>query len=170
MKQRIEFVRESALGAFCLAVVLSILFQAIVPAQFYEVGSNDFLVRDVPLARRLVSGQGIPLQTGVYPIGLPLIVAGIIQLTMWFGVPFEIGLRFFALLCMGLASAFLFLSARVLWGPQFAWITALFVWRRDADPSWCIRFALGAWSRRFMCSASPRWVKADCDFGRAHYG
>lgn len=111
--------------AFAIGLLVSLLVQHFAPAGLFDVGQNDFVIRDLPAAQRVVTGQDLFWLGGVFPIGFPLIIAAVIKLTGWLGVPLEGGMFFFQAIWMGLASALVYLLAELLWQARLAWLAVL---------------------------------------------
>lgn len=108
--------------------VITVAFWRLIPEQFRLNEQSDYASSYEPAARSLLAGHGPTvggeLVTG-YPPGYPLILAGIFGVSHWLGVPEETSLSAFAVICMALASMFIFVLARMFWGVRPALISAL---------------------------------------------
>lgn len=111
--------------AFAIGVVTILLFQRYAPASLYDVGNNDFMTRDMPMAVLLAAGKDLNMDNGVVAVGFPLIIAAILKLTGWLGIPFTVGMQAFQVVCMGLTVVWVYLLANLFWGARPAWAAAL---------------------------------------------
>lgn len=115
----------STLLVFAIGIATSLLFQWFVPPQFYDVGENDFMNRDLPVARLLATGQEPVFGDTVYPIGFPLVIAGVLKLAEWTGIAVDQAMLFLQVMCMGISTVLVFWMAQLLWQASLAWLAVL---------------------------------------------
>ena len=113
------------------SVVVTICFLSVLPERFRLNEETDFFTSYEPVARNFVAGRGFLRADGSFstshPPGYPLILAGIFGVSKLLGLPEELSLSAFAIMCMALVSVFVFLLARMFWGVLPAYLSAL-VW------------------------------------------
>jgi hypothetical protein len=113
---------------FVTSVFITLCFLWILPTEFQDNESSDYLSFYEPVARNLLDGHGLRNDDGTfairYPPGYPIILAGLFGLSSAINVGEKTVLSIFTVFCMGLASAFVFLLARNVWGSQTAFIAA----------------------------------------------
>lgn len=119
-----EWARRLAL-AFGMGVIMSLLFLRYAPASLYDVGSNDFVTRDLPMAVLLAGGKDLNMSDAVFAVGFPLIIAAVLKLTGWLGIPLTVGMQALQVVCMGLTVVWIYLLGQLLWGARLAWAGAL---------------------------------------------
>ncbi len=123
--------RVCALVVFTVSVGLTLLFWAVLPAQYRHNESTDYDHFYEPVARRLLSGEGMAEADGApalrYPPGYPVVLAGVFGAVRGLRIPEAVALSAMTLLCMGLSSVFVFFVARSVWRPGAALGVAL-VW------------------------------------------
>ncbi len=110
---------------FIIAVFVTLIFQTVLPAQFQDVGSTDFVTRDLPIAQAIFNGQAFIHRDQVFAVGFPLIVAGVIHLSQVLSVPFETAMRALAVFEMGLTTVLIFFLIRFVGSARRAWLAAL---------------------------------------------
>ncbi len=113
---------------FCGAVVLAVLFAAVLPDTIQIDESSDYVAFYEPVARSIAAGRGLVLPDGSpateCPPGFPLLLAGVYKFSTLLQIPEDIGVRLLALTCVGLASVFLFALATDFWLSRFALLVA----------------------------------------------
>ena len=116
---------------FLTSILVTLLFWAVLPAQFRINDSSDYISFYKPVAQNILAGHGLITPDGGhalrYPPGYPLLLAGIFGLSHRLDIPEETGLSAFVLLCTGLTSVFVYLLAQSVWGPLPALLSAL-IW------------------------------------------
>jgi 4-amino-4-deoxy-L-arabinose transferase-like glycosyltransferase len=118
------------IAIFLLAVLVTGLFWAILPARFLQNESTDYLYYYEPVARNLLKGAGFVRSDHALainnPPGYPLLLAGIFSLAKVSGLSESSVHSTFVLLCMGLSATFVFLLSQSIWGTGGGWLSALF--------------------------------------------
>lgn len=117
--------RAAPLLVFFLSVAVTLTFQIILPQQFDNVGTTDFVTQYLPIARAIVNGQSFVNRDRVLTAGYPMIIAGVIRASQALSVPFETALRVLAILEMGLTAVQIFVLTRLVWSVRRAWVVAL---------------------------------------------
>lgn len=122
--------RELALAAalFVVALVTAGIFWSILPAEFRENQSTDYLLAYEPVARAIAAGEGIMLDGEIatrYPPGFSILLAGVFRSGDALGVSDESMLSAFRLLCAGLSVLLVYALARLVWSPWLALLPAL---------------------------------------------
>jgi 4-amino-4-deoxy-L-arabinose transferase-like glycosyltransferase len=134
-----RFLVESKRGVSPVVVVLiastlvTLVFWRVLPGGFRLNEQSDYFAWYEPAARNLLAGRGFTVGDGTlvtaYPPGYPLILAGIFGVSHWLGIPEDVSLLAFAVICMALVSLFIFLLTRTMWGilpaliSSFMWMT-----------------------------------------------
>jgi 4-amino-4-deoxy-L-arabinose transferase-like glycosyltransferase len=113
---------------FFAAIIVSIIFWAVLPARFEITTSTDFDNYYRPVALALLDGEGFTYQ-GIYPAirytpGYPLILAGVYGSAHLLGIPEQVALSIVILLGSGLVAVLVFRLASSVWGPRPALIAA----------------------------------------------
>ena len=123
--------RWSFLVIFALTVFVVAIFWGTIPSRFLLNESSDYPSFYEPVARNIWAGKGIVLANGApaisYPPGYPLILAGVFAVSNEFSISENAAISIFTLACMGTASLFLYLVARILWGPLLG-VIPVFIW------------------------------------------
>lgn len=131
--------------AITLLLVLTLLvagvFWALLPAEYRQNQSTDYIAHYEPVARAILDGRGIVDEAGApatrYPPGFSLLLAGAWGLGRAAGLSDEVTLLLFRLVCAGLSTVLLYGLARLVWPvraallvgaawavyPFFLWIT-----------------------------------------------
>jgi hypothetical protein len=125
------------------SILVTLVFWTILPARFQiNEYSPDYRRFYEPVARSILAGHGFITANGTpaisYSPGYPLVLAGIFGLSRLSNIPEEIVLSAFTLLSMGLASAFLFMLAKSVWGLLPALASAL-IWMTYPFALWLTR-------------------------------
>lgn len=118
-------LRRAVVATFLFSVLVTLVFWAFVPAQYYELGTTDFTERDLPMAQQIVDGAPFLDPTNIVAVGFPLVLVGMIVLAHTFGVPLALVLQGLALIEMGITSVLILLLARLIWTPLLAFVAAL---------------------------------------------
>src|SRR5687768_9980101 len=102
-----------AIGTFLMAVIVTLLFWAILPSSFLQSDPTDYLTYYKPVARNILSGVGFVRPDGALainnPPGYPILLAGVFSSARIVGLSEDNAHSTFTLLCFGLSSAFVFL-------------------------------------------------------------
>ena len=113
---------------FLLTLVVSVVFWSILPAEFRENQSTDYLTAYEPVARAIAAGDGITLDGEIstrYPPGFSVLLAGVFRAGDALGMGDESMLMAFRLLCAGLSVLLIYALARLIWSPWLALLPAL---------------------------------------------
>ncbi len=126
---------------FVLALLVAGVFWALLPAEYRQNQSTDYIAHYEPVARAILDGRGIVDEAGApatrYPPGFSLLLAGAWGLGRAAGLSDEVTLLLFRLVCAGLSTVLLYGLARLVWPvraallvgaawavyPFFLWIT-----------------------------------------------
>ncbi len=122
--------RESLLviGLFVVAMLVSAVFWAVLPAEYRQNQSTDYALAYEPVARNIAAGRGITLEGEIatrYPPGFAVLLAGVFRLGDALNVADESMLLAFRLLCVGLAAVLIYGLGRLIWSPWAALIPAV---------------------------------------------
>ena len=104
MSRSREFLLVVAL--FVATMIVSAMVWSLLPAEYRENQSTDYLNAYEPVARAIVAGQGITLDGEIatrYPPGFSILLAGVFRLADTVGATDETMLLAFRLICVGLA-------------------------------------------------------------------
>ncbi|HRO91537.1 MAG TPA: hypothetical protein PLC06_13645, partial [Promineifilum sp.] len=115
-------------GLFVIAVIGSAMVWSLLPAEYRENQSTDYLNAYEPVARAIAAGQGITLDGEIatrYPPGFSILLAGVFRSGSTLNVADETALLAFRLVCVGLAVVLVYGLARLVWSPRAALIPAL---------------------------------------------
>ncbi len=126
MSRSREFLLVVAL--FVATMIVSAMVWSLLPAEYRENQSTDYLNAYEPVARAIVAGQGITLDGEIatrYPPGFSILLAGVFRLADTVGATDETMLLAFRLICVGLAVVLVYGLARLVWSPRAALISAL---------------------------------------------
>lgn len=126
MSRRREFLLVVLM--FIATVVVSAAFWAVLPAEYRENQSTDYLNAYEPVARSIAAGNGITLDGEIatrYPPGFSILLAGVFRLGDALGADDETMLLAFRLACVGLAVVLVYGLARLVWSPRAALIPAV---------------------------------------------
>ncbi len=119
----------SPAGVFCAAVVITLLFWALLPASLNVDDGSDYSAFYGPVARNLAAGHGLLMPdgnvAGRYPPGYPLVLAGDFAVATALRLPENLVQTVVVLLCLGAATALLWSIARLAWGRWSATAVAL---------------------------------------------
>lgn len=116
------------LGLFLGSMVISTVFWSLLPAEYRQNQSTDYLNHYEPVARAIASGQGVTLDGTIatrYPPGFSLLLAGVFRAGEGLGMGDETALTLFRLVCAGLSVILVYALARLVWTPLLALIPAL---------------------------------------------
>lgn len=120
-----------ALRVFVASVGITLLFWNLLPPSYHHNESTDYKHFYEPVARRMLSGEGLTEADGTlamrYPPGYPILLAGAFGVAQGLQLPEVVVLAAMTLLCVGLSSVFVFLMARSVWAPGAALGVAL-IW------------------------------------------
>lgn len=119
-----------SLIVFVASITVALLFQSVLPVGFSTDGATDFAFYYDPIARNLLSGDGLVHNdepATANPPGYSLLLAGVYGLAHETRMPDRLLLRWLGLLCFGASSTLLFLAANLLWRPWPALLAPL-VW------------------------------------------
>ncbi|MBP6016373.1 MAG: glycosyltransferase family 39 protein [Candidatus Promineofilum sp.] len=125
MTRRLEIFLVA--GLFIVAMLVSAVFWAVLPAEYRENQSTDYALAYEPVARNIAAGRGITLEGEIatrYPPGFSILLAGVFRLGDALNVTDETMLLAFRLLCVGLAVVLIYGLGRLLWSPWAALIPA----------------------------------------------
>lgn len=115
-----------------LSVLIVSIFWMVLPARFRATENTDYVYYYEPVARNILKGAGVVSLDGTtaairYPPGYPLLLTSIFFLSRQLRISEATGLSVFGILCMGLASVFIFQLTRSVWGILPALMSSL-VW------------------------------------------
>lgn len=116
------------LALFVGAAVVAFVFWSVLPSEYRENQSTDYLLAYEPVSRSILAGQGITLDGEIavrYPPGFSVLLAGVFGTAGALGVADETMLLAFRLLCVGLSAVLVYGLARLVWSPRLALIPAL---------------------------------------------
>lgn len=122
--------QESALitALFVVTLATASVFWAILPAEYRQNQSSDYVNHYRPVARAIAAGQGITQEGELatrYPPGFALVLAGAFRLGGALGVGETGMLLALRLLCAGLSVVLVYGLARLVWPPGLALLPAL---------------------------------------------
>lgn len=127
------------LAVFGASVITTLLFWVALPASSQTNENSDYLNFYEPIARAIAEGQGPRHANGTpavrYPPGFPVLLAGIFKVSSFLNVSEASVYSAFTLLCIGMASVFLFKLAQSLWGQRPALVSAL-LWITNPFALW----------------------------------
>jgi 4-amino-4-deoxy-L-arabinose transferase-like glycosyltransferase len=116
---------------FIASIMVTILFWTVLPDDYQINENSDYLSFYEPQARKILKGEAFAQTNGTvatrYPPGFPLLLAGIFKAADISGVAEEKMLFVFTATFASVASVFLFMLARTVWGTVLAWV-ALLIW------------------------------------------
>ena len=99
---------RSLVVVFLATVGMVLLFWALVPGGWTEEEATDYRSFYLPVAQNLAEGRGLVTSEGDpavrYPLGFPLLLAGLFGSARWTGTPEVLWLQGFTLLAMGWAA------------------------------------------------------------------
>ncbi|CUS04185.2 conserved membrane protein of unknown function [Candidatus Promineifilum breve] len=116
------------LGLFVMTLLVSAAFWAVLPGEYRENQSSDYLLNYEPVARAIAAGQGITQDGAIamrYPPGFAIVLAGTFRLGDALGVGDAAMLVALRLLCAGLSVVLVYGLARLVWSPGLALLPAL---------------------------------------------
>jgi len=123
--------RWAPAGILLASVFVTLVFWRVLPSSFRMNEQSDYPGFYKPVAESILAGRGFARgdenPATAYPPGYSLVLAGTFKLSNWLGVSEEFGLSAVAALGMALATVFLFLMARDLFGPLPALVSAI-IW------------------------------------------
>lgn len=118
-------------GVLLTSVLIVFIFWIVLPARFRATENTDYVAFYEPVGRNILEGKGLVISDGTvairYPPGYPLILTAIFFLSRQLSISEGTGVSVFGMLCMGLASVFIFQLTRSVWGTLPALISSL-VW------------------------------------------
>jgi hypothetical protein len=113
------------------SIITTLLFWVILPTTLRINENDDYKGFYERVAKNIIAGHGFTIADGTpalrYPPGYPLLLASLLRLSDILHLPEETVLSAFILISMGLASVFVFLLARSVWGAWSALVSSL-VW------------------------------------------
>lgn len=116
---------------FSLAVLVTTLFWAVLPAEFRENESTDYTLVYEPVARNILAGRGIVDDEGElatrYPPGFSILLAGVFGLAGAVGLPDAMAIHAFRFLCAGASAVLVYALARLVWSRNLSLLAAV-VW------------------------------------------
>ncbi len=119
------------LAVFVVSILVTVVFLRVLPSSFRLNEQSDYHAFYEPVARSILAGRGLSRgyenPATEYPPGYPLVLAGVFWLTHRLNVSEEVGLSTLAVLGVALVSVFVFLLARIIWGPLSALVSSL-IW------------------------------------------
>lgn len=116
------------LGLFGLTLLVSAAFWAVLPGEYRENQSTDYLLNYEPVARAIAAGQGITQDGAIamrYPPGFAIVLAATFRLGDALGMSDAAMLVVLRLLCTGLSVVLVYGLARLVWSPGLALLPAL---------------------------------------------
>lgn len=116
------------LGLFVMTLLVSAAFWAVLPGEYRENQSSDYLLNYEPVARAIAAGQGITQDGAIamrYPPGFAIVLAATFRLGDALGVGDAAMLVALRLLCAGLSVVLVYGLARLVWSPGLALLPAL---------------------------------------------
>lgn len=119
--------RPLMVAVFCLSLIVTLIFWAIIPASFFETGSTDYSCCYSVIARDLVAGRGVDFSIGNPGLGFPILIALVLLVVSPLGIPLDSAMMIVSLISMGMISTLVFMLARLVWSPSRALVAAL-VW------------------------------------------
>ena len=111
-----------------MTLLVSAAFWAVLPGEYRENQSSDYLLNYEPVARAIAAGQGITQDGAIamrYPPGFAIVLAGTFRLGDALGVGDAAMLVALRLLCAGLSVVLVYGLARLVWSPGLALLPAL---------------------------------------------
>jgi hypothetical protein len=146
----------------CLcAILVTLVFWALLPSQYRVNESSDYIYLYEPVARNILDGRGITLPDSTlstrYPPGYPIILAGIFAMARLVGISQYIVVNWFILICSGASAGLIFLLINLIFGVRFGlvasglWITYPFALWLTKQPNSEIPFMVFSWGE-FCCS------------------
>src|SRR5262249_2328310 len=139
-------------AVFITAMLVTWLWGALLPDNFQQNESSDYIGFYEPLASSLLAGNGFRQPDGApstrYPPGFPILLAGVFEISKILNVPRAVAVSAFILICTGLTAVLVFLLARIIWKPIPA-IVASLIW---------ITYPLGLWLAKQPNSELPFMV------------
>src|SRR5882672_4648438 len=124
---------------FLAAVLVSVVFLAVLPSTWKRSPSVDYPIYYAPVARNLLEGKGFRTAEGgpavAYPPGYPLILAGVFAVARGTGLSEMGALKSFNVIALATASALLYAVAKMLFGFRTARLVAL-AWISYPLPLW----------------------------------
>lgn len=165
---------------FVFSVSVTLGFQLLLPSNYYNGGSSDFALRDLPMAYTLSAGK-LVLNPGKIPApGFPLVLGGLVLMTQQLNLALDGVLRAFAIVEMAITTVLLWLLAQLLWNRSRALVAALLwstfpfaLWLTEqttTELSFMVFFLAGLWVFGVSLSnrASRVWLLlAGCSVGFA---
>jgi 4-amino-4-deoxy-L-arabinose transferase-like glycosyltransferase len=115
-------------GLFILTMVVSALFWSLLPDEFRNNQSTDYLNHYEPVAQAIAAGRPIDLNDNLYtryPPGFSILLAGSFSVGSRLGADDATVLLAFRLLFAGVAVVLVYALARLIWSPNLALIPAL---------------------------------------------
>jgi len=132
---RLQYQRYAiTIHAICVlatAIIIALIFWALLPESFRRDDSTDYLYFYEPVARNLILGNGVTrsnIELAIQnPPGYPILLAVVFELARILQLPESLLHSLFTLLSLGLSSMFVFLLSRSIWcSLRAGWISALF--------------------------------------------
>ena len=116
------------LGLFALTLLVSAAFWALLPGEYRENQSTDYLLHYEPVARAIAAGQGITQDGALavrYPPGFAIVLSRAFRLGDALGAGDATMVLALRLLCAGLSVVLVYALARLVWSPGLALLPAL---------------------------------------------
>lgn len=114
---------------FSLAVAVTALFWAVLPAEFRENESTDYTLVYEPVARNILAGRGIVDDEGQlatrYPPGFSILLAGVFGLAGMIGLSDALAIHAFRFVCGGLSAVLVYVLARLVWSRNLSLLAAV---------------------------------------------
>ena len=130
---------RTAGAIFAASVLITLLFQAVLPTGLRVAESTDYAQIYEPVARNILAGRGITIGAGTpattYPPGYPLILAGLFGLSGLLNLPEGVAHVALASLAMGISCALVYAVARTVWRPAAALVAPL-IWMTYPGALW----------------------------------
>jgi len=128
---QLERPREAAGAVFAIAVLVTLLFQTVLPAELRVAESTDYTSLYAPVARNILAGRGITVGAGTpaigTPPGYPVVLAGLFGLADSLGLPEGAAHLALACVAMGICCVLVYFMARSVWGALPALVAPL-IW------------------------------------------
>ncbi len=117
----------TAVAVCVVSIAITTLFRTVLPNRYVADQRTDYRTFYSPVAQNILNGRGIVLHdepATTFPPGYPLLLAGIFTASHWLNIPAYVGASAANVIGMALVSLFIFLLARLLFGPLAALISS----------------------------------------------
>jgi 4-amino-4-deoxy-L-arabinose transferase-like glycosyltransferase len=129
-------------GLFILAILLAMISELFIPQALRQEQSTDFVNYYLPVGENIADGYGLSAHDGsaavLYPPGYPLMIAGVVWIGKQSGVPADVLLNYFTLVCFGLTVVLVYRIARTIWSRYLALVPAL-LWLSYPFALWLVQ-------------------------------